>query len=106
MTTFDERERAFENLFVHDEEARFRVLARRDKALAQWVCGRIGASGDLASSYRDEILAFALAGRDDAALAQRLADDLTKAGHAVTISDVRDEMQRQEAAALAEERKA
>ena len=31
MTTFDDREQAFERMFVHDEEMRFKALARRNK---------------------------------------------------------------------------
>jgi hypothetical protein len=36
MTTFEDRERAFEAKFAHDEEFRFLVTARRDKLFAQW----------------------------------------------------------------------
>jgi hypothetical protein len=36
MTTFDEREHAFEAAFVHDEEMRFGALPRRNKLLGIW----------------------------------------------------------------------
>jgi hypothetical protein len=42
MTTLDERERAFEAMFEHDEEIRFRVEARRARLLAAWACERMG----------------------------------------------------------------
>jgi hypothetical protein len=35
MTLFDERERAFEKMFAHEEEMRFRGLALRNKLLGQ-----------------------------------------------------------------------
>lgn len=41
MTTFQERERAFEAKFAHDEEFRFRVTARRDKLMALWASQRL-----------------------------------------------------------------
>jgi len=41
MTTFQERERAFEAKFAHDEEFRFRVTARRDKLMAIWASKRL-----------------------------------------------------------------
>lgn len=41
MTTFDERERAFEAKFAHDQELQFRLTARRDKLFAQWVADQL-----------------------------------------------------------------
>ena len=106
MTTFDERERAFENKFVHDEEVRFRVRARRNRAVAAWAGTRLGKEGGAVIAYANEIVASALAGSDDAALAQRIADDLSQGGHQVTTAEVRAEMDRQMAAALLQERPA
>ena len=40
-TTFPEREQAYEAKFAHDEELRFRALARRDKLFAAWAVGRV-----------------------------------------------------------------
>ena len=42
MTTFDDRERAFENKYAHDEEMRFRAEARRDRLLGLWAAGLMG----------------------------------------------------------------
>ncbi|MBN9450216.1 MAG: DUF1476 family protein, partial [Bosea sp.] len=33
MATFDQRKDAFENKFAHDEELRFKAMARRNKLL-------------------------------------------------------------------------
>jgi len=45
MTTFDERKDAFERKFAHDEELRFKALARRNKLLGLWVAEKLGKSG-------------------------------------------------------------
>ncbi len=37
MSTFDEREKSFEKKFAHDEELQFKVSARRNKYIGQWV---------------------------------------------------------------------
>ena len=37
----DERERGFEAQFAHDEDVRFRTLARRDKLFAVWAAERM-----------------------------------------------------------------
>ena len=37
MNKFDEREKSFEKKFVKDEELQFKISARRNKYLGQWV---------------------------------------------------------------------
>ena len=51
MTTFDQREQAFEQKFEHDEELRFKARARRNKMLGLWAAGLIGKTGDAAEAY-------------------------------------------------------
>ena len=41
MTTFDDRERAFETKFARDEEMAFRVTARRNRLLGQWAAAKM-----------------------------------------------------------------
>ena len=36
MTQFNDRERAFKSKFAHDEEMRFRIIARRNGLLGEW----------------------------------------------------------------------
>ena len=44
MTTFDKREESFEGKFAHDEELRFKAMARRNKLLGLWAAtGIVGA---------------------------------------------------------------
>ena len=56
MTTFDEREHAYEAKFAHDEELRFKAKARRDRALGEWVAAQLGLSGAEAGDYAKEVL--------------------------------------------------
>ena len=51
MTTFDDRERAYESKFAHDEELNFKAEARRNRLLGEWAAGLLGKSGDDARSY-------------------------------------------------------
>ena len=50
MSTFDERESAFENKFAHDAEMQFKAEARRNKLLGLWAAELLGKSGDDAES--------------------------------------------------------
>ena len=92
MTMFDERERAFEQMFVHDEEARFRALARRNKLLGQWAAEQLGLSGERASAYIDEIKSSVVAAVVDEALVQRIRADFETAGVSWSEDQIREKM--------------
>ena len=57
MTTFDEREKAFEQKYKHDQDTLFRIQNRRNKLLGQWAAELMGLTGAEAESYvRDVIM--------------------------------------------------
>jgi hypothetical protein len=67
MTTFDDRENAFENKFAHDAEMQFKAEARRNKLLGLWAADLMGKSGDDAAAYAKEVVKadFEEAGDED-----------------------------------------
>ena len=67
MTTFDDRENAFENKFAHDAEMTFKAEARRNKLMGLWVADLIGKSGDDAADYAKAVVKadFEEAGHED-----------------------------------------
>ena len=76
MTTFDDREHAFEAKFAHDSEMQFRAEARRNKLLGLWAAGLLGKSGEAADAYAQEVIAadFQEAGSED--VVRKVAADL------------------------------
>ncbi|WP_170557455.1 DUF1476 domain-containing protein [Ruegeria atlantica] len=56
MTTFDERENAFEAKFAHDEEMQFKAQARCNKLLGLWAAEKLGKSGDDADAYAKTVV--------------------------------------------------
>ena len=56
MSTFDRREDAFENKFAHDEELRFKAVARRNKLLGLWAAEKLGLDADKAQDYAKEVV--------------------------------------------------
>ena len=48
---FKDREKGFESKWAHDEEMRFRVMARRNKLLGLWAAQELGMSDDQAKEY-------------------------------------------------------
>lgn len=76
MTSFDDRENAFENKFAHDASMQFRAEARRNKLTGIWAAGLLGKSGEEAAAYAMEVVAadFEEAGIED--VVRKLAADL------------------------------
>lgn len=56
MSTFDNREKAFENKFAHDAELKFKCEARRNKLLGLWAAEKLGLSSDEAADYAKEVV--------------------------------------------------
>ncbi len=67
MTTFDDRESAFEAKFAHDEEMQFKAQARCNKLLGLWAAELMGKSGDDAEAYAKTVVIadFEEAGHED-----------------------------------------
>lgn len=76
MTTFDDRENAFENKFAHDAEMQFRAEARRNKLVGLWAAGLMGKSGEDATAYAMTVVEadFEEAGIED--VVRKLSADL------------------------------
>ncbi len=67
MTTFDKRERAFEAKWAHDADTRFKVEARRNRAVGLWAAGEKGLTGEAAEDFAAAVIAadFQEAGDED-----------------------------------------
>ncbi|KAJ04711.1 DUF1476 domain-containing protein [Sulfitobacter mediterraneus] len=85
MTTFDNRENAFENKFAHDAEMQFKADARRNKLLGLWAAGLMGKSGAEAEAYAKEVVKsdFEEAGHED--VYRKVAGDLGDKADEATI---------------------
>ena len=87
MTSFDERERAFETQYARDEEMQFRIIARRNRLMGEWAAGLMGLTDVEATSYAKDVVRadFEEAGDED--VIRKLLGDLTSAQ--VDIDDAR-----------------
>ncbi|SEO29074.1 hypothetical protein SAMN04490248_103184 [Salinihabitans flavidus] len=76
MNTFDDREKAFENKFAHDEEMKFRAQARCNKLLGLWAAEILGKTGEEANEYAKSVVIadFEEAGHED--VVRKVAGDL------------------------------
>jgi len=80
MTTFDERENAYEAKFAHDQELRFKAKARRDKRFGAWAAAVLGLSGPAAQDYAKELMRADLAHPGDTAILEKVIADLKAKG--------------------------
>ena len=87
MTTFDDREQAFEGGFAHDDRLRFRTEMRRDRLIAEWAAELFGLSGDDAETYVKEVVRADLKEVGDDDVFQKVKADFVARG--VDISDHR-----------------
>lgn len=92
MSTFDERENAFENKYAHDEEMKFKAEARRNKLLGLWAAELLGKTGADADAYAREVVLsdFEEAGHED--VVRKVAGDLGDIADADTIRSKLDEL--------------
>lgn len=94
MTTFDDRENAFENKFAHDAEMQFRAEARRNKLLGLWAAELMGKSGADADAYAREVVKadFEEAGHED--VVRKVVGDLNGKADAAAVRLKMDELLR------------
>jgi hypothetical protein len=80
MTTFDDRERAFETKYARDQDMQFRIVARRNKLLGHWAARLMGLTDVEADAYASDVIRadFEEAGDED--VVRKLLGDLVSAG--------------------------
>ncbi|MBO0732982.1 MAG: DUF1476 domain-containing protein [Methylocapsa sp.] len=92
MTTFDEREHAFEDKYAHDEELKFRAKARRDKLLGLWAADRLGRSGAEAQAYAARLIAAEMERDGAGQILKKLEADFDSAGINIPEREIRKKM--------------
>jgi len=67
MPDFNDREKAYENKYAHDQELEFKAQARRNRLLGEWAAGLMGMTGDDVAAYAKEVVKadFEEAGDED-----------------------------------------
>ena len=87
-TTFDKREEEFERRFAHDEELRFKSIARRNKMLGLWAAEKLGLSGADADAYAKDVVMTEYA-EGDQDVFNKIRGDFDKKGIAQSDHQIR-----------------
>ena len=85
---FEDREKAYEDKWAHDQALHFKVAARRNKLVGLWAAGELGLSGEDAEAYAKSVIAADLNGGGDGEVLQKIRGDfdaakLTHTDHAL-----------------------
>ena len=76
MSSFEDRKKSFEKKFAHDQELQFKVSARRNKYLGEWVSQILNYNSDQEKEYIQLVIKadFAEAGDED--VFRKIKEDL------------------------------
>ena len=92
MTSFDNREAAFENKFAHDQEMAFRVIARRNRLVGEWAAEKMGLTPAEKDAYAKAVVQADFEEASDEDVIRKLLGDLIAAGVDTSDEDVRTAM--------------
>ena len=92
MNKFDERKKSFEKKFQMDEEFQFKIAARSNKYLAEFVCSKLGKSKEEQQAYTQEVIKADMeeAGSED--VFRKVKSDFEAASISIDESEIRDQM--------------
>lgn len=92
MTTFDEREKAYEKKFAHDQDLRFKAESRRNRYLGEWAGGLLGLTGPALDDYIKAVVKADLQEKGDDDVFRKLRKDLDDKGVKLSDKDLRHKM--------------
>lgn len=102
MTTFDEREKAFEKKFALDQDLKFKAEARRNRKVAEWAAAQLGLGGEALDAYIKAIRRADLQEAGDNDVFRKVRQDFDDKGVKVTDAEIREKMSVLLAEAVAE----
>ena len=92
MTTFDDREQAFEAKFAHDQDMEFKTTARRNRLLGMWAGALMGLNSPAHEDYAAAVVKSDFEQPGDEDVLRKVFEDLKGSGVQITEGDVRMKM--------------
>ena len=90
--SMDDREKAFEKKFMHDQDLKFKAESRRNKMLAEWAAAKLGISGPAVDDYVKAVRKADLVEKGDNDVFRKVAKDLADKGVKVADTEIRKQM--------------
>ena len=76
MSSFEDRKKSFEKKFAHDQELQFKVSARRNKYLGEWVSQILDYNSDQEKEYIQTVIKADFAEAGDQDVFRKIKEDL------------------------------
>ncbi len=94
MNKFDEREKSFEKKFAKDQELQFKVAAKSNKYLGEWVSSKLGKNDTEKQNYIQEIIKADMeeAGSED--VFRKIKKDFKTASISIEDIEIRNQMEK------------
>jgi hypothetical protein len=93
MSSFDDRERAEEAKYAHDEELNFKINARRNRLLGEWVAGLLELDGADVEAYAKQVVIADFDRPGDEDVFEKIWADLQEKGVDISEHRVRKHME-------------
>ena len=90
MSSFEDRKKSFEKKFAHDQELQFKVSARRNKYLGEWVSQMLNFNSDQQKEYIQSVIKADFAEAGDQDVFRKIKEDLKEKN--VSDEDLRKKM--------------
>ena len=94
MNKFNEREKSFEKKFAKDQELQFKVAARSNKYLGEWISSKLGKNDEDKQNYIQEIIKADMeeAGNED--VFRKVKKDFKIASISIEDTEIRNQMEK------------
>ena len=92
MNKFNEREKSFEKKFAKDQELQFKVSAKRNKYLADWVSLKLGKNDEQKQNYIQEVIKADLEESGDEDVFRKIKKDFENFAINIDDSEIRNQM--------------
>ena len=89
MTTFDDREKAFEAKYALDQEQEFKAIAWRNRMLGLWAAEKMGLSSESADQYAAAVVRADFEQPGDEDVFRKVAGDFKASGLSVSEGEIR-----------------
>ena len=92
MSSFDERKKGFEGKFVHNEETLFKINAKRNKLLGEWIADRLKKTNKDKEDYILEVIKSDMTEPGDEDVFRKVKNDLSQGGFNNIDEEIRNKM--------------
>ena len=90
MNTFDERKKSFEKKFAHDEELQFKINARKNKYISQWISKILEYDEEKEKEYTQSVIKADFQEAGDQDVFRKIKEDLKN--HNISDEEIRNKM--------------